>query len=101
MQSTDFRNATFDSIRKNLDGLRLRAYHGWLLHGPGTTREVSQRCGMDILTFRPRTTELMALGLVTLDDRQHEKGEGVYRAARKEQWEAFAENQAAGQLTLI
>jgi len=104
MKSTDFRNATFESIRKDLEGLRLQVYEAWVQHGPCTTRQLAQRCGVDLLTVRPRTTELIQLGLLEpCNDRpQNIDGhEGFYRATLREQWNQWREAIVSHQLQLI
>lgn len=61
-----------------LRGMRLEIYRSWRLFGPKTTKELADRTGLSLLTLRPRTTELLQLGLLKqlgmLD------GEGVYEA---------------------
>lgn len=79
MEPVDFRNATWDSIQDRLQGLRLDSYRAWQTFGPGTTRDVSGRCGIDLLTFRPRTTELFQLGLLRLVNGESRGGEGIYQ----------------------
>ncbi len=82
MTSIDFRNTTFADLKsRGLEGLRGRVLAAWLAHGPCTTRELAARTGIDVLSIRPRTTELLELGLVRLADQQPVKGEGTYRAA--------------------
>lgn len=99
---TDFRNATFESLHGSIEGLRLAAYQAWLAHGPGTTRAVAAKCGMDLLTFRPRTTELVELGLVRV---QHSPGgethEGVYCATGRDEWQQWREARVSGQQQLL
>lgn len=73
----DLRDLTWESLQPFLTGARLAVLEAWRTHGPCTTRELSQRSGIDLLTLRPRTTELVALGLVMLHD--SEGTEGTYR----------------------
>lgn len=84
MKSIDYRNLTWDSIQETLTGLRLQVLDAWRAHGPATTRELSRVSGIDILTLRPRTTELLDLGLLELvqanEERTCRQQEGVYRA---------------------
>lgn len=112
MKPIDFRNETFDMLHQRLTSLRRQAYHHWIEHGPGTTREVAQRCGMDLLTFRPRTTELFQIGLVVVDESASARpqgdgtpAEGIYKARTLEEWQAWyqKEREAAvsGQQQLI
>ncbi len=94
MKPIDFSLMTFEDIRANLSEARERVHRAWLAHGPGTTREVAAKAEIDILTFRPRTTELYELGLVELIDQV--KGEysttthqGIYRARTMADWEKY------------
>lgn len=76
MKSTDLRDLTWEKVQPLLAGLRQRVLCAWRDHGPGTTQQVAARVGISLLTFRPRTTELHHLGLVTLVD--HVGTEGIY-----------------------
>jgi hypothetical protein len=78
MKPVDMRNEKFEDIKDRLEGFRRDAYHAWIKHGPGTTRHVAAMAGIDILTFRPRTTELYQLGLVEMTNAEPGAGEGVY-----------------------
>jgi hypothetical protein len=89
MKPTDYRNETWDSLQARMKDSLCAVLTAWRTHGPGTTREVAARSGIDILTFRPRTTELHQLGFVTLDDGSNGRREGVYRAFSDD--EALAE----------
>lgn len=84
----DFRNATFESLQAGMTRAQRAVLDAWEEFGPGTTRNVAALSGIDILTFRPRTTDLVQLGFVVLDEVQDRKGEGRYRALSK--WEAAA-----------
>jgi hypothetical protein len=64
----DYRNATFAQLQERLVGLRLAVWRAWIQHGPGTTRAVARAADMSLLTFRPRTTELVQIGVVCLVD---------------------------------
>ncbi len=101
MSPADFRNATFESIRADLNERRRVVYEAWLAHGPGTTRTVAEQAGIDILSFRPRSTELFHMGLLTLNAAQFSRGQGVYRAAERCEWEAFRNDKLTGQLELL
>ncbi len=82
MNPVDFRNLTFADLKaRGLEGLRGRVLAAWVAHGPATTRQLAERAGIDVLSVRPRTTELLELGLVRLAEVQPLKGEGTYRAA--------------------
>lgn len=93
MSPIDLRNATFRDIRDRLVGLRVSVYEALLDHGPCTTRQLARECGIDLLTVRPRVTELVQLGLAVLLDSDHH--EGIYRALTIAEAEAaFAARQA-------
>jgi len=79
----DIRNATFESIVEAQPALRRRVLDAWRAHGPCTTRELAARIGLDILTVRPRTTELVQLGLVECTGSQRDGG--IYRAREPRQ----------------
>jgi hypothetical protein len=66
MKPIDFSRETYATLKPRLAADKQRVYQAWADHGPGTTREVATRSGIDILTFRPRTTDLVDLGLVRL-----------------------------------
>lgn len=89
MKPIDFRNETFEQLQARIAGLKRVVYLAWKAHGPGTTREVAMRSGLDLLTFRPRTTELVQLGFVCLTDEQADASEGCYRARTFEEWNAW------------
>ena len=87
MKPIDFRNETFEQIRERLNADRELVHGAWLAHGPGTTREVAAKAGIDILTFRPRSTELYQIGLLELAEK--EGHQGVYRARTIDDWMKF------------
>lgn len=104
MKPLDFRNATFAHLRATvLQGDRARVLEAWVQHGPGTTREVAAKAGIDILTFRPRTTELCQAGF--LDTTNDAGREGVYRVLTRPEHAAWfaAQRRAAteNQMQLI
>ena len=76
MNPIDLRNETWESLQKYLTGMRLAVLHAYRTHGPCTTRELANRIEMDLLTVRPRTTELLELGMLRLVGRR--ESEGVY-----------------------
>jgi hypothetical protein len=85
MEPIDYRNETWESLQTRLTGIRMAVWEAWKRYGPGTTREVSASSSIDILTLRPRTTELYQMGFVELvedpiAERQAPPHEGVYRA---------------------
>lgn len=66
MKPIDFRDATWAAVQERLNAQRRAALAAWRAHGPGTTREIAARSGLNIFTLRPRTTELFQLGFVVL-----------------------------------
>jgi len=80
MKPVDFRNITWDQLHGHLAGLRQQVYDAFAQHGPGTTREVSERSRISILTLRPRTTELVQLGFVECLGGSDDGREAVYIA---------------------
>ena len=64
MKPIDYRNETWERIQSRIHGQRLAVYDGFCQHGPITTRELSNRIGISILTVRPRATELYQLGFI-------------------------------------
>lgn len=80
MKPIDARNETWDQLRARLTGLRQETYDAYVRFGPGTTREVSTRSGISILTLRPRTTELVQLGFVEAIAPDETGREAIYGA---------------------
>jgi hypothetical protein len=101
MRPTDFRNATFERLRADLNRRCESVYAAWQAHGPGTTRNVAGAAGIDILSFRPRTTDLIALGLLVVAGAVPGGHEGIYRLATPAEWEAWRLGQIEHQLRLI
>jgi hypothetical protein len=101
MKPTDFRDLTFDKLRKDLSRQRESVYAAWQIYGPGTTRHVAGEAGIDILSLRPRTTELLELGLLAVVDPDFVRSEGVYRVTTPAEWETFRLGQIERQLRLI
>lgn len=98
MKPIDLRNATWESIQGLITGYRRAVLEGWRMHGPGTTQRIANRCGISVLTFRPRTTELLQLGLIRLTGR--EENEGVYEAVPPEECRASFEKARADAIPL-
>jgi len=72
---------TFAELKGKLFSLRLSVYEALLEHGPCTTRELARVSEIDILTVRPRITELCQFGFVVEDEATDRRGhEGTYRA---------------------
>ena len=82
MNPVDFRTETWERVKARLTVDRLRVHDLFAKYGPCTTRELSERSTMSILSVRPRTTELAQLGLVALVGRQD--CQGVYAAISME-----------------
>ncbi len=80
MKPIDFRNVTFAELQARLAGGRAAVLAAWNRYGPGTTAVVAARAQISILTFRPRTTELLQLGFLGLAEQQRTHGEGTYRS---------------------
>ena len=76
-------------------------YCEWVIHGPCTTRQLAEKSAIDILNVRPRTTDLVQIGLVEMIGGGQE---GIYRARSQAEWEAWAAAQRPaldGQIALI
>ncbi len=81
MKPIDYRNETFEQLlARGLVNERLNVYQAFQKHGPGTTRDVARRSGIDILNLRPRATELYQLGFLKLVEGSETGSEGIYRA---------------------
>lgn len=102
MKPVDYRNETWQGIQDRLSAQRVAVWHAWQQYGPDTTRQVSRKSGIDILTLRPRTTELCQLGLVVVaEDAPEHAHEGRYRALTEDEARAlFAERQQAARTPL-
>lgn len=95
---------TFKDLQRQLVHLRLSVWEALQEHGPCTTRELANACGIDILTVRPRMTELLQCGFVVeVCDPAKKQHEGIYKALTlPEAEDAFNERQrhATEQLAL-
>ena len=80
MEPVDFRNANFEDLQARITGQRMAALSAWRRHGPGTTRQIAERAGIDILTLRPRSTELYQLGFLYVVNETESGHEGIYAA---------------------
>lgn len=80
MKAIDYRKATWDHVRAHLSGLRQQVYDAFVRYGAGTTREISSKAGISILTLRPRTTELVQLGFVEILGGDETGREAIYVA---------------------
>jgi hypothetical protein len=101
MKPIDYRDETFEMLlARGLVSERLAVYRSFQQHGPGTTRQVAGKSGIDILSFRPRATELYQLGFLKLvepDSKTPGGNEGIYRAYTYEEARAkfFVDKRAA------
>jgi hypothetical protein len=89
MKTIDIRRENFEAIFARVEGLRALCWFALAKHGPGTTRQIAEWTGLDLLTVRPRVTELCDLGFAYLADKH--KREGVYAArdyAQAQAWHA-------------
>ena len=92
MHTCDISKLTFDAVKASLTGRRLRVYDGFRIHGPCTTRELSDLIQLSILSVRPRATELLQLGLITCVGCSKTAPEGLYIAiAETQARELFAQ----------
>lgn len=89
MSPIDYRNITFADIKGRLHGDRLTVLEALQLHGPTTTRSLAQTMEWDILSVRPRVTELVQLGLAEIVPGSHPSREGMYRALSTPEAEAL------------
>jgi predicted transcriptional regulator len=78
MDPTHHRNLTFLDLQAKVSGNRLTVLEALRKHGPATTRELAGAMGWEVLSVRPRLTELFQLGFVRCLDR--EGHEGTYEA---------------------
>jgi len=74
------RDRHYAELQGKLEGDRRRVYDAFCCWGQATTRVIAQRSGLDILTARPRTTELFQAGLLRMVGRDGH--EGVYEAVQ-------------------
>jgi predicted ArsR family transcriptional regulator len=105
MKPIDYRNETWDQMRARVDKVREAVYLALDRHGPCTTRQLAQKSSIDILTVRPRVTELYQIGLVELANAESRGDEGVYRtvpwAVARSQFEKRQAAEKERQLTLL
>lgn len=104
MKPIDYRNDTFDSLQDRVAGLRQKVWFAWqnyeAMHSNegATTRQAAAFTNIDILTFRPRSTELYQLGVLMLvgsplspqpSQLSLRTSEGRYRLRTIEEWQAW------------
>lgn len=78
MNPADIRDLNWQQLRERVSGLRAEVHFALQREGPCTTRQLAEKTGLDLLTVRPRVTELVALGFAECTGRA--AGEGIYRA---------------------
>ena len=98
LNTTEIRRMNFEAIFAQVNSLRFAAWGAVMRYGPGTTREIADRSGLDLLTLRPRITELLALGFVELVGRAGR--EGIYKGRNYAEARQWHESQQEQQLDL-
>jgi transcription initiation factor IIE alpha subunit len=74
----EIRNENYGHQQPGHKVMQIAVWQALQVHGPCTTRQLAERCGISILSVRPRVCELVELRMVDMVGR--EKREGVYRA---------------------
>jgi len=87
--ATSVRDELWRELQGQLSGDRVKVYDSFMAWGPATTRRIAELVQIDILTVRPRATELLQLGLLELVGRDGH--EGRYQAVRAEDVASRAE----------
>jgi hypothetical protein len=87
MKPTDYRDMTWEEIKCALVEDRLAVYNSLQVWGPCTTRQLAVYMSLDILSVRPRMTELCQMGLaraveVGMEKRREDQSvrEGYYES---------------------
>jgi len=62
MDAVDYRQMTWEAIQERLTSDRLAVWHALQVWGPRTTRQLAKMMDKDILSVRPRVTELCQMG---------------------------------------
>ncbi|MDF3129266.1 hypothetical protein P0Y35_08670 [Kiritimatiellaeota bacterium B1221] len=79
MKAVDYRNETFDQVKGRMDSTRKEIWAKMQEAARAmTTREIADFTGIDLLTVRPRITELCQIGFVEVEGNPGR--EGKYRA---------------------
>jgi len=79
MKAVDYRNESFDQVKSRIDSTRSFIWQRMQEAASAlTTREIAELTGVDLLTVRPRVTELLQLGFVEVAGGAGH--EGRYRA---------------------
>jgi Mn-dependent DtxR family transcriptional regulator len=102
MKPVDYRRETWLQVLGRVTGLREDIYRVLRNAGPATTRKLAALSGVDLLTVRPRVTELVDLGLAECVGGEH--GEGIYQAVEPgeaaERYERRQRDAREGQMQL-
>lgn len=96
MTPDQIRNANFEGLRAALDDRRREVYEAFVELGPCTTRQLADGARLDILSVRPRASELLELGLLSIAGHiigPTGKREGVYEATAPEEWRKWHQQQ--------
>lgn len=98
MTATEIRNTNFEKLRASLAERMQDVYRAFTDHGPCTTAELAERAGISILTLRPRTTDLLQLGLLGIAGEKIEHGKkcGVYAVTDRVTWLKWRETNFPG-----
>ena len=68
------------ALQGRLEGERARVYDSFAAWGPATTRRIAEATGLSLWNVRPRTCELVQVGLLECVGKQGH--DGVYAAVR-------------------
>ena len=85
MKPSDVRDSVWATKQGKFRADWVKAWEALMQHGPGTTREISERSGINLWTLRPRICELCKSFLAELVEKRGT--EGVYRARTREEAE--------------
>lgn len=77
MEATQIRDSQWKIIQARMTGDCLRVHSAFAKHGPCTTLQLAERSGISPWSVRPRTTQLLQVGLVELVGKDGR--EGVYQ----------------------
>lgn len=83
MTPAQIRDAVWADLQANLNERRRAVYEAFKKYGPATTLQIAAIAGIGLLTLRPRTSELMEMGLLECVGRLPEGG--VYKAVEMEE----------------
>jgi hypothetical protein len=89
MTAAQIRDMSWATVRRHLVGPRVTVYEWLLANGPATTMAIAAGTRINLLTVRPRVTELCHMGLAALaGDCRRRNHEGIYAAIPMTQAEA-------------